>query len=101
LHDARRVIELARQLHVPAVVCINRWDVNPALAARVKAEAAVLGASVVGRVREDRAMVQAQMRAVTLIEHTDRGAAVDVHRLWDELFTLIRQPQDREQPCPS
>ena len=48
LHDARRVIELARQLRVPAVVCVNRWDLNPAMASRVKDEAASLGATLVG-----------------------------------------------------
>jgi MinD superfamily P-loop ATPase len=89
LHDALRVIELAGQLRVPVVVCVNRWDLNPAMASRVETEAASLGASLLGRVREDLAVVQAQMRAVTLIEHTDSGAAIDVRRLWDELQTYL------------
>ena len=39
--------------------------------------------------RDDLAVVQAQMRAVTIIEHTDSGATVDVRRLWDELQTYL------------
>ncbi len=100
LHDALRVIELARQLRVPTVVCVNRWDLNPALASRVKDEAASLGATLVGRVRDDLSVVQSQMQGLSVIEHHHSSAAEDIRSLWNNLYTLINQVQDKEQPCP-
>ena len=91
LHDADRVLELADQLHVAAALCINRADLNPRLADRLEAEAQARGARPLGRVREDLAMVDAQLRARAVTEWpaAGDGAASDLRSLWDRLHTLF------------
>lgn len=89
LHDAGRVLELADQLHVDAALCVNRWDLSPRLADRLESEAQAHEVSPVGRVREDLAMVDAQIRARAVTELTDYGAAADLRAVWDRLRELI------------
>jgi MinD superfamily P-loop ATPase len=100
-HDALRVIDLARRMDVPVVLCVNRWDLNPALAAELENEAAVLGVSAAGRVREDRGFVDAQMQGRSLVEHRPAPAARDLHALWSqvrELFDVTEHEASRIQP---
>ncbi len=81
-HDALRVIDLARRMEVPVALCINRWDLNPALALELENEAAAIGASTAGRVREDRGFVDAQMQGRSLIEDGPSPAVEDLHTVW-------------------
>jgi MinD superfamily P-loop ATPase len=100
-HDAVRVIELARQMHVPVALCINRWELNPALASALEARATALGARVCGRVREDRAVVDAQMNQQTIVEHTTGGVVDDARQLWQAIRALLDEVPEGRQPCAS
>ena len=42
-HDLERVIDLAEHFGIPALVCINKWDINPDIAARIETIAAERG----------------------------------------------------------
>ena len=92
-HDAKRVLELADQLHVASALCVNRFDLNPSLADRIEAEARARRAVPLPRVREDEALVEAQLRARAVTELTDAGAAADLRRLWHELKELLPAPR--------
>lgn len=85
LHDLNRVADLARQLHVPAGVCVNKADINPEMAARLEVGAASLGLPVLGRIRYDEAVTRAQLMRTSVVELGDSPAAVDIRRLWQRV----------------
>lgn len=87
-HDALRVMELAERMNVPAALCVNRWDLNPALADSLEAEAENCGVPSVGRVREDPAIVEAQMHNVAIVEFNCNGATKDIKEIWRRLDSL-------------
>lgn len=80
-HDMERVLSLARHFRIPALVSVNKWDINPALADEIERQAARAGATVAGRVRYDPSVTAAQMAAVTAVEHAG-PAADDMRVLW-------------------
>ncbi len=84
-HDALRVLRLARGMSIPVALCVNRWDINPAGAEALEDRARALGAGVVNRVREDAAVVEAQMQGLAIVEHTDLPITGDLTRLWQTL----------------
>ncbi len=90
-HDALRVLELARKMHVPSALCVNRWDISPSWTERLEREAVDSGVNIVGRVRDDAQVVAAQMGNRSLIESADIPAAHDVRRLWQHLKPWIKQ----------
>ncbi len=67
-HDLKRVLALARHFEVPAAVCVNKWDLNPEMAARIEKGAAAMGAWTAGRVRYDRGVTAAQIQARAVVE---------------------------------
>jgi len=83
-HDMERVLALARHFGIPAVVCINKWDLNAGMMERIENRACRSGARVAGRIRYDRAVTLAQMQELTVVE-TGAPSAEDIRRLWDHL----------------
>ncbi len=88
-HDLNRVLQLARHFQIPAMVCINKWDINPGMTERIKAKASAQGAIPVGRVPYDPAVTAAQIHAQTLIEESDGPAAQETKKIWEAICSTI------------
>jgi MinD superfamily P-loop ATPase len=85
-HDLERVLALARHFDVPAAICVNKWDINPEMTERIERKAQQAGARVVGRVRYDRAVTDAQMQQRAVVE-IDAPAGQDIRQIWNCLDT--------------
>jgi MinD superfamily P-loop ATPase len=83
-HDLRRVLQLARDLGIPAAVCVNKWDLNASVAARIEHTAVGSGATVAARVGYDRDVTRAQVDMKTAVEWGGRAAA-EITRLWEDI----------------
>jgi len=83
-HDLERVLSLARHFAIPAAVCVNKWDINAEMTARIEAGAAAGGALAVGRIRYDQSITSAQLQAKAVVE-LGGPAAGDIENLWDSL----------------
>ncbi len=83
-HDLERVLKLARHFDIPAWVCVNKWDLNPAIAERIEALALRAGAKIAGRIRYDRGVTLAQMQEKAVVE-TDAPSADDIRCVWESL----------------
>ena len=84
-HDLERVLKLALFFEIPTSVCVNKWDINPEMTERIEKKAEAAGARVVGRIRYDRAVTAAQIRAKAVVE-TDAPSAEDIRRVWEKVF---------------
>ena len=82
VHDLQRVVDLTRHFGTLALVCINKWDLNPDLALAIEQWTERAGLTVAGRVRYDATVTRAQILQKTLTETGGDGAAADVRALW-------------------
>ncbi len=69
-HDLERVLALTRHFGIPTAVCVNKWDINPGMAATIEETAGRLGARIAGRIRYDREVTTAQLRGLAVVETT-------------------------------
>jgi MinD superfamily P-loop ATPase len=83
-HDLQRVLQLAKHFRIPAAVCVNKWDLNPAITERIEHKAEADDAAVAGRVRYDKQVTSAQIHAQATVER-ECEAAEDIRRLWENL----------------
>jgi len=83
-HDLERVLSLTRHFSIPALVCVNKWDLNPDMTGRIEEQARRMGARVAGRIRYDRSVTLAQMRQQAVVE-TDGPCAEDIRAIWNQL----------------
>ncbi|NLG43575.1 MAG: 4Fe-4S binding protein [Phycisphaerae bacterium] len=84
-HDLERVAGVARHFGVPAWVCVNKWDLNPAMTEQIEAAARVCGIQIAGRVRYDQSVTAAQIAGRTIVEFAADGVASEVRAVWDAL----------------
>jgi MinD superfamily P-loop ATPase len=89
LHDLGRVADVARHFGISAMVCINKWDLNPDVAGEIERQAKGRGLGVAGRVRYDRAVTEAQIRRQSVVEYQPDGCAEDVRRAWGRVNELL------------
>lgn len=92
-HDLKRVADLAAHFGSPLAVCINKWDLNPDLTRLIENDARQRNLPVVGRIRYDRAVTDAQIHRRTVVEHATSGAATDIKKLWQMVSALLSTPQ--------
>jgi MinD superfamily P-loop ATPase len=83
-HDLERVLSLSGHFGIPAVVCVNKWDLNPEMAERIEKMASGMNAFPAGRIRYDPEFTRAQMLAKTVID-TEAPGSEDIRCLWKAL----------------
>jgi MinD superfamily P-loop ATPase len=82
-HDLQRVLELAAHFRVPAAVCVNKWDLNAAMAEQIETRAVAAGARLAGRIRYDRAVTAAQVQGRVVVEIPGAAAGEDIRAVWE------------------
>ena len=85
-HDLERVLALAQHFGIPAWVCVNKHDLNPAMTVRMERRAAELGATVAGRIPYDPAVTAAQRQGRPVVELDHGPAAQAIAQLWKNLW---------------
>jgi len=88
-HDMERVAELTRHFEIPAMVCVNKWDLNPEIAGEIESLALGQGIQVAGRVRYDRAVTRAQIHRKAVVEDGASPCADDIRAVWVKVRDLL------------
>jgi len=88
LHDLQRLLALARHFSVPTAVCVNKWDINPQQTERIEAAAEAAGAAILGRIRYDRSVTQAQLQQKAVVE-LEAAAGDDIRVIWKQVTALL------------
>ncbi len=85
-HDMTRVMELARHFRVPALLCINKADLNPALSDEIEEFAMANGVKCLGRLPFDPVFTRAMIQAQSVIEYApDSPVSQQIRELWSKV----------------
>lgn len=90
-HDLKRVLELTNHFKIPAMVCINKWDINPEMTEQIETMARSLGAKPAGRVSYDKAVTTAQINGRALVEDSEGEAACQVRQVWENVRSTLNE----------
>lgn len=83
-HDMLRVLSLTKHFNIPAVVCINKWDINPGMSENIEKKAVELKATLGGRIRYDKSVTTAQMQEKAVVE-IDAQSGDDIRQIWQRI----------------
>lgn len=88
LHDMERVADLAAHFKVPAMVCVNKSDLNPAQARAIENLAEKKNISVLGRIPFDPVFTESMVQGKTIFEHSENSeACLVIRKIWDKIMT--------------
>ncbi|MBN1549881.1 ATP-binding protein [bacterium] len=89
VHDMQRVLELIRHFGIPALIVINKADLNLDQSERIEHIAEEMGVRIIGRIPFDRNVHDALMASKTVIEYNKGPAYRAVIELWGNLNQII------------
>jgi MinD superfamily P-loop ATPase len=86
IHDLERALGTVMHFRVPALVCINKADLNPAQTAAIEAYCQAQGIEVVGTLPFDTVVTEAMVHGQPVTAYQPDGAmAAALRKAWDRL----------------
>jgi MinD superfamily P-loop ATPase len=90
-HDMERVADLACHFKVPAMVCVNKFDLNPEISQAVERFAEEKGLRILERIPFDPAFTKSMVQGKTIIEYDEKSpGALAVRGLWESIEDAFR-----------
>lgn len=83
LHDAERVMDVAKYFNIPVKLVVNKYDLNPVMTEKIEAFCRARDVLVIGRIAFDKTVVQALVAGKTIVEYVDCPAGNEVRKIWE------------------
>jgi MinD superfamily P-loop ATPase len=85
IHDLERVLSVCRHFGVPAVVCINKYDINEENSRQIEDYCLKQGVEVAARIPFDNAVTEAIVRGVPVVEYSDGRVSREIEKMWQNI----------------
>jgi len=89
-HDLERVAQLAKHFGVPAMVCINKYDINRDMSKRIEEKSESMGLTLAGNIRYDKMVTRAQIAEAAVVEYTNLPVADDIRNVWRNVVAVLK-----------
>jgi len=89
MHDLDRIIELCRHFGIPALVCINKYDINEQNSHQIESYCANQKVEVVSRIPFDNVVTEALVNSVPVVEFSDGRASREIESLWRKVSVAL------------
>jgi len=93
-HDLERVADLVEGFGIPLVVCINKADLDPEMADRIREVCAARNVQIVGELDYDSAFVEAQVKGQSIVEHGDGRVVDQLREMWKQIEAILAGVED-------
>ncbi len=86
IHDLERVLGVCRHFGVPALVCVNKYDINEDNTRRIEQYCTGQGVDMVSKIPVDNMVTEAMVRGIPVVEYNRNGVSQDIERLWSTII---------------
>lgn len=91
IHDFERVADVAAHFNVPAVVCINKYDINSVQTDRITEKCRARKLPLAGLIQYDECVTRAQIETKTIVEYSSGPIADEIRTLWNQVLTILNK----------
>jgi len=84
-HDLDRVARLVSHFKIPLLICVNKWDLNPAITADIEQYAIDNHAYFCGKISYDPAVTHAQVNGKSVVEYGASQAEGEIRQIWETI----------------
>jgi len=85
IYDMERILGVANHFNIPAVVCINKFDINHENTLIIEEYCDENGLEVVGKIPYDETPTKAMIQEKTIIELSDSEFSNNVKNIWENI----------------
>jgi MinD superfamily P-loop ATPase len=83
IHDLERVIGVCRHFGIPALVCINKHDINQENTSKIESYCSNQGVEVVSKIPFDNVVTEALIKRLPVVEYGDGTTSREIKKLWE------------------
>jgi MinD superfamily P-loop ATPase len=84
-HDLERIVGVAQHFGVPALACVNKWDLNQTRTEKVAAWCMEQQVPVIGRIPFDQVVTEAMVQGQPVTAYSNGTVSDAMRALWTEL----------------
>lgn len=97
LHDAERVLKLAKHFNAPASMCINKCDINTDMANKIEDFCKKENIEIVGKIPYSKDFTAAMIKEQSLIEFSSESEiSKEIKSMWSKLEDRLRGENGRK-----
>lgn len=89
IHDLGRVLGVCRHFGIPALVCINKYDLNEDNSGRIENLCHKQEMEVVSKLPFDEVVTEALVNGMPVVEYSDGGVAQEIKMLWHRVCQAL------------
>lgn len=82
IHDLERVLGVARHFNVPAMVCINKCNINPENAFKIRRYCQDNDIAIAGDIPYDPIVTKAMIAGKSIMEYADAPVSTEIKKVW-------------------
>ena len=82
IHDLERVVGVCHHFGVPALACINKYDLNEENTRQIESECLKQGVEIAGKIPFDNIVTQSIVQGVPVVEYSDGRVSDEIKKLW-------------------
>jgi len=90
IHDLERVLGVCRHFGVPALVCINKYDLNEDNTQQIESYCQSQGVEVVSRIPFDNIAIEALVQGVPIVVYSQGKLTHEIESLWQYISYTLR-----------
>jgi len=91
MHDLVRVLGVCRHFGVPALVCINKYDLNDDNSQQIERYCLDQGVEVISRIPFDNVFTEALAQGRPVVEHSAGKVAQEIESLWQRISHALEE----------
>jgi len=89
-HDLERVLGVCQHFGVPALVCINKYDLNEENARQIESQCLSQGIKIAGMIPFDNVVTESIVQGVPVVEYSNGRVTREIERMWHALSAVLR-----------
>ena len=90
MHDLERILGVCRHFGVPALVCINKYDINEDNTQKIESYCSIQSIAVAAKIPFDNVVTEALVRGVPVVEYTDGRVSQEIEKLWNGVCGTLK-----------
>ena len=89
IHDLERILGVAYHFKIPAVVCINKFDINLDNTERIIKYCEQNNIDIVGKLPYDTSITKAMIHGKNIIEFSDGKLSREIRKMWNKIKVVL------------
>lgn len=90
IHDMERVIGVCHHFNIPALVCINKYDINEENSQKIERYCKTQNVEVVAKIPFDNVVTEAMVKGIPVVEYSESAVSKEIKSLWQNVSKSLQ-----------